>query len=181
MSRESVHSVHSSSTHSIRKENRSYINIVEGFGVEDDAHAGKKVKHRYLVRKDPERPNLRQVHLISQEIYDELNHAGFQIQAGEMGENITTTGIDIMNLPVDTIFRIGGEVELKITGMREPCHLLDEIQNGLMKATVYKNKEGQIIRKAGIMSIVLKGGIVQAGESIEIIYPNKPWQKMTTV
>lgn len=176
-----VHSVHSSSTHSIRKESKSYINIIEGFGVEDDAHAGKKVKHRYLVKKDPERPNLRQVHFISKEIYEELLNQGFSIKAGEMGENITTKGIDIMNLPVNTILRIGGDVELKITGMREPCHLLDQIEDGLMKATVSKNKEGQIIRKAGIMSIVIKGGIVQSGDPIEILYPKKPWKKMETV
>ena len=181
MSKVKVYSVHASSTHSIRKENRSYIHIIEGFGVEGDAHAGKKVKHRYLVRKDPERPNLRQVHFISYEIYEDLRQSGFNILEGEMGENITTVGIDLMNLPLDTIFRIGGDVELKITGMREPCHLLDEIQNGLMKATVSKNEEGHIIRKAGIMSVVIKGGIVQSGDPIEIIYPKRPWQKMSTV
>lgn len=181
MKRSKVKAVSLSDKHSIRKFNRSYINIIEGFGVEGDAHAGKKVKHRYIVKKDPDRPNLRQVHLISTEIYKELKQNGFAIEAGDMGENITTEGVDIMNLPVDTILKIGEEVELQITGIREPCSLLNHIENGLMKATISKNGEGKLIRKAGIMSIVLKGGIVTPEDPIELVYPPKPFQEMTTV
>ena len=176
-----VQAVNLSDKHSIRKFNRSYINIIQGFGVEGDAHAGKKVKHRYLVKKDPDRPNLRQVHLISMEIYKELLDAGFIIEPGEMGENITSEGIDIMNLPVDTILKIGDEVKLKVTGMREPCSLLNQVHEGLMKAVLDKTGEGELIRKAGIMSIVLSGGIVTPGDHIHVILPDGPHIKMDTV
>ena len=176
-----VHTVNVSDKHSIRKFERSYINIIEGYGVEGDAHAGKKVKHRYLVKKDPERPNLRQVHLIPYEIYKELNDKGFSIQPGDMGENITCIGIDAMNLPLNTILKIGDSVELRVTGMREPCHLLDKIELGLMKAVIDKKKDGELIRKAGIMTVVLKGGIVTPSDEILAILPEKPWIKMDTV
>lgn len=170
-----------SDKHSIRKFNRSYINIIAGFGVEGDAHAGKKVKHRYIVKKDPERPNYRQVHLISLEIYRELQEKAFNIDPGEMGENITCSGIDIMELPTHTILKIGDEVELEVTGMREPCSLLNQIQGGLMKATLDKSGEGELIRKAGIMTIALKGGIVTPDDPIQVIYPKKPHIKMDTI
>ena len=170
-----------SDIHSIRKYNQSYIHIIEGFGVEGDAHAGPRVKHRYLVKKDPERPNLRQVHLISLEIYRELQAMGFAIEPGEMGENITTEDIDIMDLPVDTVLKIGDNVALQVTGMREPCHLLNQVVNGLMKATLTKDGKGELIRKAGIMTVVLKGGIVVPGDAIHIHWPKEPHQKMTTV
>lgn len=176
-----VFAVSQSDKHSIRKFNRTYINIIEGFGVEGDAHAGKKVKHRYLVKKDPERLNLRQVHLISLEIYREIQARGYQIEPGEMGENITSEGIEIMELPVHTLLKIGDEVVLKVTGMREPCSLLNQVQNGLMKAVLDKTKTGELIRKAGIMTIVLKGGIVSPDDVIIVELPPKPHVKMTTV
>lgn len=176
-----VHAVSLSDKHSIRKFNRSYINIIEGYGVEGDAHAGKKVKHRYIAKKDPDRPNYRQVHLISMEIYRELQQQGFNIDPGEMGENITCSGIDIMNLPKHTILKIGDEVELQVSGMREPCSLLNQIQGGLMKATLDKSGEGELIRKAGIMTVALKGGIVTPDDPIQLVYPEKPYVKMKTI
>jgi MOSC domain-containing protein YiiM len=176
-----VHSVHLSDKHSIRKYERSYISIIEGFGVEGDAHAGKKVRHRYLVKKDPGRLNLRQVHLIPFEIYSELNEKGFNIQPGDMGENINCMGIDVMNLPLNTILKIGESVELKVTGMREPCYLLDKIEQGLMKAVIEKKQDGELIRKAGIMTAVLKGLIVMPSDEIHVILPKKPWIEMDTV
>ena len=176
-----VTAVSLSDKHSIRKYTQSYINLIAGFGVEGDAHAGEKVRHRYLVKKDPERPNLRQVHLISLEIYRELQENGFAIQPGDMGENITTEGIDIMNLPVNTILEIGDEIRLQVTGMREPCYLLDEVEEGLLKATVSKEGNGERILKAGIMTIVVSGGIVVPGDPIKCILPELPHIKMKTV
>jgi len=176
-----VKAVSLSDKHTIRKFNRTYINIIPGFGVEGDAHAGNKVKHRYLVKKDPGRPNLRQVHLISMEIYKELQQKGFAIKPGDMGENITTEGIDIMNLPLDTKLQVGQEVELQITGIREPCSLLNHIENGLMKATISKSSGGTLLLKAGIMSIVIKGGIVAPDDTIKILLPPEPHHRMSTV
>jgi MOSC domain-containing protein YiiM len=176
-----VHAVSLSDRHSIRKFNRSYIDIIAGFGVQGDAHAGKKVKHRYIAKKDPDRPNYRQVHLISLEIYRELQQKGFNIHPGEMGENITCSGIDIMNLPTHTILKIGDEVALQVTGMREPCSLLNQIQGGLMKATLVKSGQGELIRKAGIMTVALSGGIVTPDDPIKVIFPEKPYVKMTTI
>jgi hypothetical protein len=170
-----------SEKHTVRKFNRTYINLIEGFGVEGDAHAGKTVKHRYLVKKDPDRINLRQAHIISEEIYRDLRTKGYDLNGGDMGENITTEGIDIMNLPVDTILRIGDSVELEVKGTREPCYLLNQIGAGLMKAVISKNGEGELIYKAGIMCIVLKGGMVLSDDPIEVVFPLEPHKKMTTV
>ncbi len=173
-----VEAVHLSETHSMKKYTKDSISLIRGLGVEGDAHFGKKVKHRYLIRKDPTKANLRQVHLIQNEIFDELKEKGFEISPGEMGENITTSGIDILNLPEGTILELGKEATIQITGLRTPCVLLDGIQKGLMKALISKKPKGEKVFKAGVMAIVLKSGKVKKGDGINVIYPPKPFIKM---
>ena len=176
-----VTAVHLSPTHSMKKTKQDYINLLQGLGVEGDAHMGEKVKHRSRVAADPSQANLRQVHLINSELHEELLSKGFIIKPGEMGENITTKGIDLLQLPKNTILKIGETARLKITGLRNPCHQLDGIQEGLMKAVLDRDEQGHLIRKAGIMSIVLEGGIIFPGAAIQITLPKEPHLKLERV
>ena len=154
---------------------------MKGLGIEGDAHMGKTVIHRSRVAKDPSQPNLRQVHLIHSELHDELKGLGFKIKAGEMGENITTKGIDLLSLPKDTILNIGKNARIQITGLRNPCNQLNLFKKGLMNAVLDKDENGDLIRKAGIMGIVLEGGVIELGDTIEIILPDKPYIKLDMV
>ena len=176
MEKRKVLAVSKSSTHSFNKYTCEQINLLKGLGVEGDAHMGKKVKHKFLVRKDPNQPNLRQVHLMHSELFDELEAAGFKkMHPGVMGENITTFGLDLLNLPQNTILTIGSSVQIQITGLRDPCDQLDSIQDGLLQALIYKDDAGNLVRKSGVMGIVLEGGIVNAGDEIEVELPDKPF------
>jgi MOSC domain-containing protein YiiM len=176
-----VKSVSLSSTHSFSKNAVDNITLVEGLGVEGDAHFGKTVKHRYLVKKDPTKPNLRQVHLLHYELIEELNEKGFSVSEGDLGENITTMGIELLNLPTDTILKIGIDAVIQIKGLRDPCVLIDRFQKGLLKAVIEKDKNGNVIRKTGVMGIVQKSGLVKINDEIEIIYPQKPYMKLECV
>ena len=167
--------------HTFSKSNQSSINLIEGFGVEGDAHAGKTVKHRYLVKLDPTRPNLRQVHLIQTELLDELNAAGFSVNPGQLGENITTRGIDLLALPTGTKLQIGGEVVIEITALRNPCVQIDNFQKGMLKAVLDRDEEGNLIRKAGVMGIVLVGGEIHSGDAIIIELPPEPYRRLEYV
>lgn len=144
-----VAAVSRSASHTMLKGNQAEIRLLEGLGVEDDAHAGVTVKHRSRVARDPTQPNLRQVHLIHGELHDELRAAGFDLAAGQMGENITTEGIDLLGLPTGARLRLGDEAVVEITGLRNPCAQLDGIQPGLMAATLDRDEQGNLIRKAG--------------------------------
>ncbi len=170
-----------STTHSFSKANQESIKLLAGLGVEGDAHAGETVKHRSRVAKDPSQPNLRQVHLIHAELHDELKAKGFNIFPGQMGENITTRGIDLLGLPADTKLHIGNKAVIQITGLRNPCAQLDSFKTGLMAAVLDKDRENNIIRKAGIMGIVLADGVVSAGDSIRIQLPTKPYRSLEKV
>ncbi len=182
MKKAAVLAVSKSEKHTFIKYTCAQINLLKGLGVEGDAHMGKKVKHVYLVRKNPNQPNLRQVHLMHSELFDELEAAGFKrILPGEMGENITTIGLDLLNLPKNTILAIGKDVKIQITGLRDPCNQLNDIQEGLLKALIYKDKEGNLIRKTGIMGIVLEGGIVQNQDKIAVQLPEKPFVALEPV
>lgn len=176
-----VLAVSKSSTHSMSKLVSPSIHLLAGLGVQGDAHMGEKVKHRSRVKQNPDQPNLRQVHLIHSELFDELKSAGFSIEPGMMGENVTTRGIDLLNLPQGTRLRIGADVVLEITGLRNPCVQLDGIQKGLMAATVSKRPDGQIVRKAGVMSIVLQGGDVTTNDEIVVILPEGPHEALKPV
>ena len=176
-----VTAVSISSTHSFQKFGRGKIELIAGIGIKGDTHAGKTVRHRSRVAKDPTQPNLRQVHLIHSELHTELNNAGFDISAGDMGENITTKGIDLLGLPTDTQLHIGDEAIIRVTGLRNPCSKLDNFQSGLMSAVLDKDEAGNIVRKAGIMSIVIAGGVVKPGDNIKIELPPKPYRSLERV
>lgn len=169
-----VISVNKLPTHNLSKEPVSAIQLITGIGVEGDAHAGKTVKHRSRVKQDPTQPNLRQVHLIHSELFDELATQGFMIQPGMMGENITTTGIDLLALYRGTQLHIGPEAIIEITGLRNPCNQLNGLQEGLMQALVFTNDQGQVVRKAGIMGVVLQGGWIKADDGIRVELPCEP-------
>ena len=179
--RGSVTFVGSSPTHSMAKLAHPMISLIAGLGVEGDAHSGKTVKHRSRVARDPSQPNLRQVHLIHKELHDELHAKGFFVTPGQMGENITTRGIDVLGLPTGTLLRIGPTAIVAVTGLRNPCSQLDDIQSGLMNATIEKTKEGEIIRKAGVMAIVIESGQVRPGDSIVVQLPDTPHHALKPV
>ena len=176
-----VAAVSSSATHSLIKDNRPAIRLLEGLGVEGDAHAGITVKHRSRVARNPNEPNLRQVHLIHSELHEELHNSGFNVAAGQMGENITTQGIDLLGLPTGTRLRLGDEALVEITGLRNPCAQLDEIQPGLMAAVLDHDEQGNLIRKAGVMGVVLSGGLVQPGDPITVELPPSPHRPLEPV
>ncbi len=180
-SKQTVIAVSRSASHTLIKANQDAVRLIERLGVEGDAHLGKTIKHRSRVRKDPTQPNLRQVHLIQSEVYAELNDKGFDVAHGAMGENITTEGIDFLSLPLQTILHLGPEARIQITGLRNPCSQLDGLQPGLMSAVLDRDEDGNLIRKSGIMSIVLQGGIVSPGDQINIELPEKPHLKLEKV
>jgi MOSC domain-containing protein YiiM len=157
--------------HAIGKPNQLTIRLIAGQGAEGDVHSGATVKHRSRVAKDASAPNLRQVHLMHAELFDELKASGFSVGAGEMGENVTTRGIDLLGLPTGTRLHIGSTAIVEVTGLRNPCAQLDSIQPGLMRATLARNALGKVVRKAGVMSIVLVGGEVGPRDSIRIERP----------
>jgi MOSC domain-containing protein YiiM len=167
--------------HTFSKENRAVIRLVAGLGVDGDAHSGRTVQHLSRVRRDPDAPNLRQVHLIHAELHDELRAAGFSVDAGDMGENVTTRGIDLLGVPVGTRLRLGAEAVVEITGLRNPCVQLDRFQDGLMAAVLDRAQDGSVIRKAGVMAVVLVGGDVHAGDPIGVELPAPPHEPLPVV
>ena len=176
-----VVAVNLSSSHSFSKTSQKSIKLIAGIGVEGDAHAGETVQHRSRVVKDPTQPNLRQVHLVHVELHEELKAKGFNISPGDMGENITTRDVDLLKLPSDTKLHLGDEAVIQITGLRNPCVQLDRFQLGLMAALLDKDKEGNIVRKAGVMSVVVSGGIVRVGDPIRIELPSPPHRSLERV
>jgi MOSC domain-containing protein YiiM len=169
-----VFAVSRSSEHTFSKPNEKSINLIKGYGVEGDAHAGKKVKHRFLVGIDPTKPNIRQVHLIHVELLEELQRKGFSVNPGELGENITTQGVDLLSLPTGTKLNIGSEVEIEITALRNPCIQIDWFQKGMLKEVLYKAKDGNLVRKAGVMGVVQKGGKIKPNDEIILKFPSRP-------
>jgi MOSC domain-containing protein YiiM len=177
----SVAAVSLRSGHHFSKTPSLGIRLLTGLGVAGDAHMGKTVKHRSRVRKDPTQPNLRQVHLLHAELFDELRAKGFTVKPGDLGENITTSGIDLLSLPAGTRLRLGATAVVEITGLRNPCIQLDHFQQGLMAATLDKDAEGNLIRKAGIMSIVIAGGDVRPGDIVRVEIPVQPHRPLLPV
>lgn len=170
-----------SAAHTMSKVDQQSIRLIEGLGVEGDAHAGTTVKHRSRVRQDPSQPNLRQVHLIPGELHDELRAKGFDLAPGQMGENITTRGIDLLALPKGARLRIGNDAVVEVTGLRNPCTQLDGLQPGLMSAVLDRDVGGVMVRKAGIMGIVVKSGAVKPGDAITTLLPPKPFVPLDRV
>ncbi len=176
-----VETVHRSASHTLAKSGQSSIRLLAGLGVEDDAHMGVTVKHRSRVARDPSLPNLRQVHLIHAELHDELRSGGFAVGAGAMGENITTRGVDLLRLPVGTRLHLGAEAVVEITGLRNPCAQLDRLQPGLMAAVLDRDAAGNLIRKAGVMGVVLAGGEVRPADPIGVVLPPEPHKPLEPV
>lgn len=166
-----VIAVSRSPRHGFSKTPALAIRLVAGLGVEGDAHAGETVKHRSRVARDPTRPNLRQVHLIHAELFDELAGQGFDIGPGDIGENVTTRGLDLLALPEGTHLRLGEAAIVEVAGLRNPCPQLDDFAPGLMRACLGRDADGRPVRKAGVMGVVRAGGEVAAGDRIEAIPP----------
>lgn len=173
----SVHAVCRSETHGFSKTAVPVIHLIEGEGVEGDAHRGTTVKHRSRVKRTPtgqKAPNLRQVHLMQLELLSALQEQGFAVFPGALGENITTVGLDLLALPQGTRLQIGPTAVLEVTGLRNPCAQLDQFQPGLMAAVLDRDESGRLVRKAGVMAVVLKGGAVSVGDEIRVAWPAEP-------
>lgn len=176
-----VTAVSSNGTHAFSKPNRDSIRLLTGLGVEGDAHAGVTVKHRSRVARDPSQPNLRQVHLVHQELFDEVSRHGFDVDPGAIGENITTNGIALLDLPTGTLLRIGEDAVVRVTGLRNPCRQIDDYQTGLLKQVLGKDDEGNVVRRAGIMGVVEADGTVRPGDPIEVELPEAPHESLRPV
>jgi MOSC domain-containing protein YiiM len=177
----SVTAVSRGATHAFSKTSQAFVRLIAGQGVEGDAHQGDKVRHRSHVARNPELPNLRQVHLIHAELHDELRAKGFEVSAGQMGENLTTRGLDLLGLPVGARLHIGASAIVEVTGLRNPCAQLDNFLPGLMAAVLDRDADGNLIRKAGVMGIVLTSGAVFPSDSIRIELPSGPFEPLRPV
>jgi MOSC domain-containing protein YiiM len=176
-----VTAVSRSPTHSLTKPNAASIRLVAGLGVDGDAHQGATVKHRSRIARFGGTPNLRQVHLIHAELFDELRAAGFTISPGQMGENVSVRGLDLLALPAGARLHLGQAAVVEVTGLRNPCRQLDTLEPGLMAATLAHDAAGNLVRKAGIMAIVLASGEVREGDPIRVELPPPPHQKLEPV
>ena len=176
-----VLAVSASPEHGFTKMPRDTINLLAGLGVEGDAHAGATVQHLYRKRKDPSAPNLAQVHFLPVELFAEMAALGFTLAPGAMGENVLTEGLDLITLPTGTLFKIGADVLVEISGIRDPCKQIDALGQGLTKAMFARDAEGQVVRKAGIMGVVRVGGLVQSGDAIAVMLPAEPHRRLEVV
>ncbi|MGH3311458.1 MAG: MOSC domain-containing protein [Streptomyces sp.] len=176
-----VTAVSSNSDYSFSKPNRDSVTLLAGLGVEGDVHAGVTVKHRSRVAQDPTLPNLRQVHLIHQELFADVGREGFTVSPGQLGENITTSGLDLLGLPVGTLLHLGDEAVVEVTGLRNPCSQIDAFRAGLLKRLVGRDEAGDVVRKSGIMGVVREGGEVRPGDTIEVRLPAGPHRPLDRV
>ncbi len=176
-----VTAVARSTAHTFSKAGVDHLHLVAGLGVEGDAHMGRTVKHRSRVAVDPTQPNLRQVHLIHGELHDELAAAGFRVGPGDMGENVTTRGVDLLGLPTGARLLLGDTAIVEVTGLRNPCAQLDRFQAGLTAAVLGRDAEGRLVRKAGIMGVVVAGGLVRPGDAIHVTLPPGPHRRLERV
>jgi len=167
--------------HAFSKPEADRITLVEGIGVEGDAHAGRTVQHLSRKRVDPAAPNLRQVHLIHSELFAEVAEEGFEVAPGQLGENVTSAGIDLLALPTGTLLTLGDEAQIEITGLRNPCRQINDFESGLLKAVLSRDVNGELVRKAGIMAIVLRGGEVKRGDPITVTLPAQPHRPLERV
>lgn len=167
--------------HEFSKINQPLIELIAGLGVRDDAHLGTTVKHRVRVREDPTRPNLRQVHLIHSELFDELRPAGYELYPGAIGENVTTRGLNLLELPAGTRLHLGAKAVVEVTGLRNPCRQIDAFRPGLMSAMLERDPNGGMRIKSGIMGIVLQGGEVRPGDVIRAELPEAPHHPLKRV
>ena len=168
-------------SHAFSKQSQPSIRLLAGLGVEGDAHCGETVKHRSRVAQNPDQPNLRQVHLIHAELFDELEGKGFSVKPGDLGENVTTRGIDLLALPAHATLRLGADAVVELTGLRNPCAQIDNFQSGLLAAVLGRDAEGNLVRKAGVMGVVIAGGEVRPGDEISVTLPPPPHRALERV
>jgi MOSC domain-containing protein YiiM len=176
-----VVAVSRSARHGFSKQPQLEIRLVAGLGVEGDAHAGVTVKHRSRVVRDPSQPNLRQVHLLQAELLDELRGRGFDLAHGDIGENVLTSGIDLLGLPAGTRMHLGDRAVIELTGLRNPCIQLDRFRPGLMAAVLGQDALGNTVRKAGVMAVVVTGGAVRPGDAVCAVLPAPPYRGLRPV
>lgn len=157
------------------------IRLRAGHGAEGDAHAGATVQHRYLAERGPEAPNLRQVHLLHEEFLEDVRAAGFDVPPGGLGENILTSGLDLLGLPTDTVLRIGPDAVVRVTGLRSPCRQIDDYRPGLMALCFGVDAAGNGTRLVGVMGVVEKGGVVRAGDAVDVVVPAGPHRPLEVV
>jgi MOSC domain-containing protein YiiM len=173
--------VFASRKHDFSKPACDSVTLIEGLGIEGDAHLGVTVQHLYDIRRDPTRPNYRQVHLIQAELLDEVNGKGFRVEPGDLGENVSTRGIDLLALPTGTKLHLGDVAIIEVTGLRNPCHQIDTFQKGLQAVVNAKAEGGGTIRRAGVMSVILKGGVVRPNDPIAVELPSGPHKPLKPV
>ena len=176
-----VESLSKDDQHRFSKQPVAELSFIIGEGIDGDAHRGEKVQHRSRVKANPGQPNLRQVHLIGAELIEQLQSEGFDVQPATLGENVLTSGIDLLALPTDTRLQLGNEVILRVTGLRNPCAQLDNYQKGLTAAVLDRDADGKLIRKAGVMAVVERGGQVRTGDAIKLSLPPEPHQPLEPV
>lgn len=163
-----------SAVHEFSKSNAATVDLIAGLGVVGDAHAGVTVQHRSRVAVDPSQPNLRQVHLIHTELYDELRGRGFDLMPGQLGENVTTRDLDLLGLPRGARLHLGASAIVEVTGLRNPCRQLDELRPGLKKAVLDRDEDGRVLRKTGVMGVVVAGGRVRPHDPVRVELPAEP-------
>lgn len=176
-----VESLAQSATYTFHKQPVARARFLEGMGLEGDVHSGRTVKHRSRVAADPSQPNLRQVHLIHGELLDELQEAGYSVGPGRLGENVLTRGVDLLGLSTGTHLRLGNEVVVEVTGLRNPCVQLESIGPNLLKRLAYRDDQGTLIRRAGVMATVVKAGEVNQGDEIQVDVPDGPHRPLQKV
>jgi len=176
-----VTAVSRSGSHAFSKRNQPAIRLIRGWGVEGDVHAGATIRHRSRMRREAAQPNLRQVHLMHAELHNELADAGFAVEAGDLGENVTTSGIDLLSLPTATRLRLGNQAIVELTGLRNPCRQIDDFRSGLLKHVLAKNRDGAVVHRVGVMGIVIMGGDVRAGDGIGVDLPSQPHRPLQLV
>lgn len=167
--------------HRFSKQTVAGIRLLAGLGVEGDAHCGVRVQHRSRVRRDPRQPNLRQVHLVHAELFDEVAAHGHQLAPGELGENLTTRGVDLLGLPRGALLRLGEDAEVEVTGLRNPCHQIDTFQHGLLGQMVGVDTHGRTVRRAGVMAVVRRSGTVRPGDPLVVVLPDGPHHRLEPV
>ena len=175
-----VVSVARAASHRFSKTPRDRITLIEGWGVDGDAHAGRTVQHRSRVAADPTQPNLRQVHLVGQELLDGLAPM-FHVEHGDLGENVVTAGVDLLALPRDTVLRLGDEAAVRVTGLRNPCRQLNDFRPGLMQAVLGRDEAGGLVLRCGIMGVVIASGEVRVGDRVVVERPEGEWVALERV
>lgn len=176
-----ITAVNKSPGHTFSKSNQPEVVLIAGEGVQGDAHCGASVQHRSRVARDAAQPNLRQVHLVHAELLDELVEQGFTVGAGDLGENLTTRGVELLWLPTGTRLRLGAEAVVRVTGLRNPCYQIDQFQHGMLKAVLTYDADSELVRRSGVMAVVLAGGVVRPGDAIAVELPAEPHHALRPV